>query len=123
MFFNPQYISFLANWIQILSNSLKTIICFFLGKAINSIFQKPESVFIKAKVKDILFDGLPIDCTVTDFAGSAVCTILKEQAADLVKDGENKYLFSFFGGVSIIEHIFLIAKLLLYIRLDWKFWN
>ncbi|XP_033218894.1 sensory neuron membrane protein 1-like isoform X2 [Belonocnema kinseyi] len=69
-----------------------------VGKAINSIFQKPESIFIKAKVKDILFDGLPIDCTVTDFAGSAVCTILKEQAADLVNDGENKYLFSFFGG-------------------------
>ena len=52
-------------------------------------------------MKDILFDGLPVDCTVTDFAGSAVCTILKEQAADLVTDGENRYLFSFFGGVSM----------------------
>lgn len=53
-----------------------------------------------AKAKDILFDGLPVDCTVTDFAGSAVCNLLKTEAKDLVPDGENRYKFSLFGGVS-----------------------
>lgn len=69
-----------------------------VGKAVNSIFHKPESIFVKAKARDILFDGLPVDCTVTDFAGSAVCNVLKTEAKDLVPDGENRYKFSLFGG-------------------------
>ncbi|XP_051174134.1 sensory neuron membrane protein 1-like [Leptopilina boulardi] len=69
-----------------------------VGKAINSIFHNPKSVFVKVKVKDLLFTGLPIDCTVTDFAGAAVCGILKEQGEDdLIKEGEGRYRFSFFG--------------------------
>lgn len=71
----------------------------FAGKAVNSIFHQPESLFIKAKAKTILFEGLPVDCTVTDFAGAAVCNVLKSEAKDLVPDGENRYKFSVFGGV------------------------
>jgi len=69
------------------------------GKAVNSIFHKPDSIFIKAKAKDIMFDGLPVDCTVTDFAGAAVCNVLETEAKDLVPDGEKRYKFSLFGGV------------------------
>ncbi|XP_012524456.2 sensory neuron membrane protein 1 isoform X2 [Monomorium pharaonis] len=69
-----------------------------VGKAVDSIFHKPDSIFVTAKAKDILFDGLPVDCTVTDFAGSAVCSLLKSEAKDLVPDGENRYKFSLFGG-------------------------
>jgi len=69
------------------------------GKAVNSIFHKPDSIFIKTKAKDIMFNGLPVDCTVTDFAGAAVCNVLKTEAKDLVPDGENRYKFSLFGGV------------------------
>ncbi|XP_012225459.1 sensory neuron membrane protein 1-like isoform X1 [Linepithema humile] len=69
-----------------------------VGKAVDSIFHKPDSIFVRAKAKDILFDGLPVDCTVTDFAGSAVCNLLKTEAKDLVPDGENRYKFSIFGG-------------------------
>lgn len=88
-----------------------------IGKAVNSIFHNPDSVFVTAKAKDILFDGLPVDCTVTDFAGAAVCNVLKTEAKDLVPDGENRYKFSLFGGVSdfspkkkIIENL-LICEL------------
>lgn len=73
-----------------------------IGKAVDSIFHKPDSLFVKAKAKDILFDGLPVDCTVSDFAGSAACNVLKTEAKDLVPDGENRYKFSLFGGVSIV---------------------
>ncbi|KMQ89696.1 sensory neuron membrane protein [Lasius niger] len=69
-----------------------------VGKAVDSIFHKPASLFVKAKAKDILFDGLPVDCTVKDFAGAAVCNLLKTEAKDLVKDGEDRYKFSLFGG-------------------------
>ncbi|XP_070515757.1 sensory neuron membrane protein 1-like isoform X1 [Cardiocondyla obscurior] len=69
-----------------------------VGKAVDSIFHKPDSIFVTAKAKDILFDGLPVDCTVKDFAGSAVCSLLKSEAKDLVPDGEDRYKFSVFGG-------------------------
>lgn len=69
-----------------------------VGKAVDSIFHKPESLFVTAKAKDILFGGLPVDCDVKDFAGSAVCNLLKTEAKDLVPDGENRYKFSLFGG-------------------------
>ncbi|XP_076753044.1 sensory neuron membrane protein 1 [Xylocopa sonorina] len=68
-----------------------------VNKAVDSIFKKPGSIFVRAKAREILFDGLPIDCTVKDFAGSAICSVLKEKADSLVPNGENRYLFSLFG--------------------------
>ncbi|XP_054015227.1 sensory neuron membrane protein 1-like [Hylaeus anthracinus] len=68
-----------------------------INKAMDSIFKKPNSVFVRAKAKDILFEGLPIDCTVKDFAGSAVCTQLKQQEDQFRTDGKGNYYFSMFG--------------------------
>lgn len=68
-----------------------------LNKAVDSIFKKPDSVFVRAKAREILFDGLPVDCTVKDFAGSAVCSILKTEGKDLIEVEENRYKFSIFG--------------------------
>ena len=48
----------------------------------------------------MLFNGLPIDCTVQDFAGGAVCGMLRDNADDLQKDGVDMYRFSFLGSVS-----------------------
>ncbi|XP_072748125.1 sensory neuron membrane protein 1-like isoform X2 [Anoplolepis gracilipes] len=68
-----------------------------LGKAIDSIFHKPESIFVKTQAKNIIFNGLPVDCTVTDFAGKAVCNVLKTKAKDLMPDGEDLFKFSLLG--------------------------
>ncbi|XP_017795434.1 PREDICTED: sensory neuron membrane protein 1-like [Habropoda laboriosa] len=68
-----------------------------LNKGVDSIFKKPNSVFVRAKVREILFDGLPVDCTVKDFAGSAICSVLKTKPDALIPDGEGRYLFSLFG--------------------------
>lgn len=70
-----------------------------VNKAIDSIFKKPGTIFVKAKVKDILFNGLPIDCTVKDFAGSATCSVLESKAEEsgLISDGQGHYYFSIFG--------------------------
>lgn len=67
----------------------------------DNIFKKPESVFIRAKAREILFDGLPVDCTGKDFASSAICSVLKEKDDALIADGPGRYLFSLFGPVRI----------------------
>ncbi|KAK0097725.1 hypothetical protein PV326_014253 [Microctonus aethiopoides] len=67
------------------------------AKAMDSIFHKPDSVFVKATAKQILWDGLPVDCSVKDFAGSAVCSILRENDGGLIKDGPENYKFALFG--------------------------
>lgn len=84
----------------LLESSLSNDPILIPGKAIDSIYKKPTSIFVKATARELLFDGLPIDCTVTDFAGSAVCALLKSQAKDLIPVGENMYKFSIFGHVS-----------------------
>nr|ALG36152.1 sensory neuron membrane protein 1 [Sclerodermus sp. MQW-2015] len=68
-----------------------------VGKGVNSIFHNPPSLFVKMKVRELLFTGLPVDCEVADFGGSAICSVLKEEAADLVEERENFYRFSLFG--------------------------
>lgn len=69
-----------------------------IGKAINSIYSNPNSIFLTAKAMDILFDGVLIKCGVKDFAGKAVCTQLKE-APDLKHVGDDDLAFSFMGPV------------------------
>ncbi|XP_031830913.2 sensory neuron membrane protein 1 isoform X2 [Nomia melanderi] len=68
-----------------------------INKGVDSIFKKPQTVFVKAKVRDILFDGLFVDCRVKDFAGTAICSQLKEKGESLVPLDDDQYLFSLFG--------------------------
>lgn len=75
----------------------------YKGKAVDSIFKKPDNIFMRAKVKDILFDGFTIDCAVTDFAGSAVCGEINARYEELRLKlvDKNVYSFSLFGPVNI----------------------
>lgn len=83
--------------------------CFVSGKGVDSIFKKPASLFVKVKVKDLLFNGIPFDCTVKDFAGSAICNVLKTEGIDdLMVDGEGLYRFAIFGPVSMGVFLFLL---------------
>ncbi|KAG5888615.1 hypothetical protein JTB14_037827 [Gonioctena quinquepunctata] len=67
-----------------------------LNKAIKSIYGNPPSIFVTAKADDILFDGIIINCGVTDFAGKAICSQLKSADA-LKKMSENELVFSLLG--------------------------
>nr|ALR72542.1 sensory neuron membrane protein SNMP1a [Colaphellus bowringi] len=58
-----------------------------INKAIKSIYSDPSSIFLTAKVDDILFDGVVINCNVSDFAGKALCGQLRTAEA-LTKVGE-----------------------------------
>jgi hypothetical protein len=69
-------------------------------RAIPFIFGTSDSVFLTASVKDILFDGILINCTLKDFTARMLCILMKTQGKDLQKVGKNAFKFSFFGGVS-----------------------
>lgn len=85
-----------------------------INKAVDSIFKKPSTVFLKAKAKDLLFNGFLIDCTVKDFAGTAVCNALKEKTTEFKSDGEGHLTFSLFGpknGTVVPERIRVLRGL------------
>nr|QHR83074.1 sensory neuron membrane protein 1 [Ceracris nigricornis] len=67
-----------------------------VNKAIPPLFRKPESIFVTAPARNFLFDGIVINCTVTDFSAKALCTGLKKEAKELKREGDN-FFFSFFG--------------------------
>lgn len=70
------------------------------SKAVATIFRNPTTAFLTAKVNDILFDGVLINCTVNDFGAKAVCAQLKAEAEGLKFQTETEYLFSLLGPVS-----------------------
>ena len=72
-----------------------------LNQAIPTIFHKPTSMFITTTARNILFDGVPIYCNVTDFSSEAVCEEIKKRKDSFHELAENIYGFSFFGLVSI----------------------
>ncbi|KAL7302088.1 hypothetical protein TKK_0005317 [Trichogramma kaykai] len=76
-------------------------------KGLNSIYKKPSSIFMQAKVKDILFDGLTIDCNVTDTAGSAICSEVKNKWEEyhLYKFDEVTFAMSLIGWMNATDTI------------------
>ena len=80
-----------------------------INKAIPQIFGQPTSVFLTAPVKNILFEGVPLYCNVTDFSAKAICSEIKKDDKGFLKLGEDIYGFSFFGTVSLLH---IVAYLL-----------
>lgn len=72
-----------------------------LNKALYTIFEDPQTVYLTDKVKNILFDGSRINCNVTDFTAKAVCSQLRLQIPGLKEPQPNIFLFAFLASVSI----------------------
>jgi hypothetical protein len=72
-----------------------------LNKAIPAIFGNLTSMFLTTSATNILFDGIPIYCNVTDFSSKAVCSEIRKRKNEFQQLDENIYGFSFFGIVSI----------------------
>lgn len=70
-----------------------------ISKAVNAIYRKPSSIYLTAKANEILFDGVVIDCGITEFAAKAVCTQL-QQSPDLRHVSDTELAFSLIGPVS-----------------------
>ncbi|KAL7302086.1 hypothetical protein TKK_0005315 [Trichogramma kaykai] len=70
-----------------------------VAPALDSILRKPESAFARVKVRDLLFDGLLIDCNVEDFAGAIACKEIADRYEHLRLKlvGKKLYALSFLG--------------------------
>ncbi|CAG9762361.1 unnamed protein product [Ceutorhynchus assimilis] len=66
------------------------------NKAIKSIWSDPTSMFITVKARELLFDGIIINCGVSDFAGKAICTNLRAEPS-LKAINEEELAFSLLG--------------------------
>nr|XP_015834959.1 PREDICTED: sensory neuron membrane protein 1-like isoform X1 [Tribolium castaneum] len=69
-----------------------------VNKALPVIFKENSSIYLTAKVREILFDGVLINCNVKDFSANAVCSQFKGQPA-MVEVEKNIYSFSLLGSV------------------------
>lgn len=68
-------------------------------KALTQIFE-PKTPFLTARAMDILFDGIGIDCSKSQFEASSLCSALESERA--IKVVNDTYLkFSILGGVSL----------------------
>lgn len=50
---------------------------------------------MKVKAMDLLFDGVPVDCSSQSFAAKAICSIFESEASQLKRVNETHYNFSF----------------------------
>lgn len=72
-----------------------------VSKAIIEMF-KPTSFLSEVRAMDVLFRGIPIDCSSDNFAAQAVCTALEGSSTNIKPINESHFQFSFMGGVNII---------------------
>jgi hypothetical protein len=72
-----------------------------INAAIPHIFDDPNSVFVTAPAKNLLFEGVLFNCTAGDFSTKAVCSELKKRAHNFHRISEDIYTFSIFGFVRI----------------------
>jgi hypothetical protein len=85
-----------------------------INKAIPHIFGHPTSIFVTAPVKNILFEGIPLYCNVTDFSAKAICSEIRKKDKDFLKLGEDIFGFSFFGIVSLLFYVMNSTKYKIY---------
>lgn len=71
-----------------------------ISKAIVEMF-KPKSFLSEVRAMDVLFRGMPIDCSSENFASQAVCTALDGSSSNIKAINETHFQFSFMGGVNI----------------------
>lgn len=67
-------------------------------KAMTQIFN-PTTPFLTARVMDILFDGVPIDCNHDEFEATTFCSKLETERGFKIIN-ETHLAFSILGGVS-----------------------
>ncbi|XP_063708646.1 sensory neuron membrane protein 1-like [Culicoides brevitarsis] len=71
----------------------------FMEAAINAIFDNPTSIYFHTTAREILFDGVSIDCSVKVFAAKTVCSFLKKDIRIRPNDATGIYNFAILNGV------------------------
>nr|AXU25116.1 sensory neuron membrane protein 1-1 [Cyrtorhinus lividipennis] len=68
-----------------------------LAKALPPLLNNISTPFVTARAMDIMFDGIPINCSSKEFGPKTVCTLINADPKGLVKKSPELFLFSFFG--------------------------
>lgn len=69
--------------------------------AIKEIFHDPVHPFWTGRAMDLLFDGIPLDCSSTNFNAKAICSVFETGEVQAITQVDaNTFKFSFFGAVS-----------------------
>lgn len=75
-----------------------------IATAIDLLFNKPKDMFWTGRVMDLLFDGIPIECTSEDFTAKAVCGVFESGDVKAVQPlNDTHFSFSLFQSVSSEE--------------------
>nr|B0X4H5.2 RecName: Full=Sensory neuron membrane protein 1 [Culex quinquefasciatus] len=67
-----------------------------ISKGLDIIFEPLESAFVTVRVMDLLFDGIPVDCSSEEFAAKALCSGLDSEGA-VAPLNDTHVKFSMFG--------------------------
>ncbi|XP_050507509.1 sensory neuron membrane protein 1-like isoform X1 [Diabrotica virgifera virgifera] len=85
----------MVNTVTATSPALLSIV----NQAITHIFNEPKTIYLTDKVKNIMFNGMELNCQGSDFASKAVCTQIKSQMKGVKESPtqKNVLLFSLIG--------------------------
>lgn len=70
-----------------------------INKAIPFLYPDQTGAFMTATANDIMWNGLDINCTSSEFPAIAVCTQIRQNSASLHKVSDEHFKFSLFGVV------------------------
>lgn len=82
--------------------------------AINAIFNNPKDIFWTGAAMDLMYNGIPIDCSSDDFNAKAVCSVFEGGEVKTIEPIEGKedfYKFSFFNAVTKHIHLYLTTHI------------
>lgn len=80
-----------------------------ITKSVNQIFDNPDDVFWQGKVMDILFNGIPVDCSAGTFEAQAVCSVFSTgEVKAVTRLNDTHYIFSLFASVCFSTQFILI---------------
>lgn len=68
-------------------------------EVLNNMFHNPTDAFYTGRAMDVMFNGIPIDCSSDDKITAAVCLTFDDNPS-MRKIDDFHYSFSFFAGVS-----------------------
>ncbi|XP_050524851.1 sensory neuron membrane protein 1-like [Daktulosphaira vitifoliae] len=68
-----------------------------INKAIPFLYPEQDSIFLKATANQIMWTGVDINCTSTEFSATAVCSQIRENSENLHKVDNNHFMFSLLG--------------------------
>lgn len=70
-----------------------------INKAIPLLYPEQTNIFMTAMANEIMWTGLDINCTSTEFAAVAICSQIRKNSASMHKISDEHFKFSLFGVV------------------------